>query len=243
VTAPARAGIIIPSSNRMVEQEMLRWFPRDVQPHVMRLRMTMAHHRPLPELLPRITEAAATLNDARCGVVTFHCTGNAMQGGLAGEARIREALAAGTQAQVATTASAVCDALRAVGTRRVVLFTPSTAETTTSEAEYLRAAGFDVVASHGLELGGSDEFCRAPSSFWYDTVVGARAETDTYFVSCANIACFDVVDALERTLGRPVVTSNQAVLWDALRRSGSGAKIERLGSLFATAVAASAQRG
>jgi maleate isomerase len=237
VNEPARVGIIIPSSNRMVEQEVVRYFPRDVQSHIMRLRMTMSHHRPLPELLPRVTEAAATLADARCGVVIFHCTGNAMQGGLAGEAQLREALSAGTgtSAQVATTATAVCNALRAVSARRIVLFTPSSEATTTSEADYLRAAGFEVVATHALALGGSDEFCRAPSSFWYDTVVKARQDTDAYFVSCANIACFDIIDRLERTVGRPVVTSNQAVLWEAVRRARSQAKIERLGALFTAA--------
>jgi maleate isomerase len=238
MTEPARAGIIIPSSNRQVEQEMIRWFPREVQPHIARLRMTGPHARTLPELLPRITEAAATLNDARCGSVIFHCTGNSMQAGPAGEEQIRAALSAGTTATVATTATAVCNALHAVGARRIVLFTPSDASTTSSEADYLRACGFDVVASHGLDLGGSDEFCRAPSSFWYETVVKARQATDAYFLSCANIACFEVVDALERTLERPVVTSNQAVLWEAVRRSGSNAAVERLGSLFSAGSAA-----
>jgi maleate isomerase len=238
MTEPARAGIIIPSSNRQVEQEMIRWFPAGVQPHVARLRMTGPHAKSLDALLPHVTEAAATLNDARCGVVIFHCTGNSMSAGPAGEEQIRAALARGTTASVATTATAVCNALHAVGARRIVLFTPADAATTSSEADYLRASGFDVVASHGLDLGGSDEFCRAPSSFWYETVVKARQETDAYFMSCANIACFDVIDALEKTLGRPVVTSNQAVLWEAVRRSGSAATVDRLGSLCAAVPAA-----
>lgn len=229
---PARAGLIIPSSNRQVEQEMVRWFPREVQPHIARLRMTGPHHRPLPELLPRVTDAAASLNDARCSAIVFHCTGNSMQAGRAGEAQIRAALAAGTTASVATTATAVCNALQAVGARRVVLFTPSDAGTTDSEAAYLEESGFTIVASHGMNLGGSDAFCSTPSSFWYETVRNARQETDVYFMSCANIACFDVIERLERELGRPVVTSNQAVLWEAVRRCGYSGKVERLGSLF-----------
>jgi maleate isomerase len=229
---PARAGLIIPSSNRQVEQEMVRWFPPALQPHIARLRMTMAHHRPLREQLPRITEAAGTLDDARCEVVVFHCTGTAMEEGPAGEARIREALRAGTRAKVTTTAGAVDGALRSVWARRIVLFTPADGTTTETEAEFLRTQGFDIVATHALNLGGSDDFCRAPSSFWYETVVAARCETDAYFVSCANIACFDVIADLERTLDRPVVTSNQAVLWEALRLAGVDAPIPGLGRLL-----------
>ena len=39
----ARIGLIIPSSNRMVEEEMVRHVPPGVTAHVARLRMTGAH--------------------------------------------------------------------------------------------------------------------------------------------------------------------------------------------------------
>jgi len=47
-----RVGIIIPSSNRMVEQEMVQAFPRGVQPHVTRLRMTGPNRGPLDAVMP-----------------------------------------------------------------------------------------------------------------------------------------------------------------------------------------------
>ena len=56
----ARVGLIIPSSNRMVEQEMVAAFPAGVHAHVMRLRMTGPHHVPQAQLLPRIEEATHT---------------------------------------------------------------------------------------------------------------------------------------------------------------------------------------
>ena len=59
----ARIGLIIPSSNRMVEQEMVRHMPPGVQAHVMRLRMTGAHQVAFDRLLPRVEEAAETLVD------------------------------------------------------------------------------------------------------------------------------------------------------------------------------------
>ncbi len=49
----ARVGIIIPSSNRMVEEEMVQAFPAGVQPHVTRLRMTGPNRAPLATVLPR----------------------------------------------------------------------------------------------------------------------------------------------------------------------------------------------
>ena len=50
----ARIGLIIPSSNRMVEGEMVRHLPPGyVAPHVARLRMTGAHRVTLSKDLCR----------------------------------------------------------------------------------------------------------------------------------------------------------------------------------------------
>ena len=53
-----------------------------------------------------------------------------------------------------------------------------------------------------------------------------------YFISCANIHSIDVIEDLEKALQRPVVTSNQAALWCALRTIGLPDIIPALGSLF-----------
>ena len=89
----ARVGIIIPSSNRMVEEEMVQAFPAGVQPHVTRLRMTGPNRAPLAAVLPRIEEATRALTDARCDVVAFHCTANSMDEGRGGEDRILASIA------------------------------------------------------------------------------------------------------------------------------------------------------
>jgi maleate cis-trans isomerase len=44
-----------------------------------------------------------------------------------------------------------------------------------------------------------------------------RSDAEVYFISCANISVFSVIAELERRLGQPVVTSNQAVVWDCAR--------------------------
>ncbi len=137
-----RIGLIIPSSNRMVEQEMVRVLPPEVCAHVARLRMTGAHERPLERLLPDVRDAAATLDDARCEAIAFHCTANSTSEGTAGEDSLLDALRAGSTAAVTTTATAIREALTAVRARRIVLVTPYTAAVTEHEAEFFTAAGF-----------------------------------------------------------------------------------------------------
>ena len=64
-------------------------------------------------------------------------------------------------------------------------------------------------------------------------------KADAYFISCANIHSIDVIADLEKALLRPVVTSNQAALWCALRTLGLPDAAPELGALFGrTALAA-----
>src|SRR5579871_3897214 len=144
-----------------------------------------------------------------------------MEEGMAGEERVLAAVARAGAPHATTTATAIRRAFDALGTRRIVLVTPYSAKTTAEEAEFLHAAGCEVIHAVGHALAGSDAYCAAPPAFWRDsTLQAARREADAYLVSCANIAAMGVIDELEQKLDRPVITSNQAVLWDALVRIG-----------------------
>jgi maleate isomerase len=234
----ARVGLIIPSSNRMAEQEMVPAFPAGVQAHVTRLRMTGANHLSVDQLLPRIEEATRALVDARCDVVAFHCTANSMEGGKAGEQHILAALARAGAARATTTITAIQRALDALDARRIVLVTPYGAQTTEHEAEFLRDAGHDVLSAKGFALDGSDAYCATEPRFWRDRMIeAARPDADAYLVSCANISIFGVIEVLEARLERPVVTSNQSVIWDALRLLGWRDRCGCPGRLFATSFA------
>jgi maleate isomerase len=218
-----RIGLIIPSSNRMVEAEMLRVLPAGASGHVARLRMTGPFEVPLARLVPDVTAAAATLGDARCDAIAFHCTANSTSEGASGEALLLDALRAGSpDAAVTSTATAIRAALQALGARRIALVTPYSPAVTAHEAEFFDAAGYNVVTMVARDLAGSDAYCAAPPSTWEAALQESRRDDiDVYVLSCANISCFPIIDRAEAALGKPVVTSNQAVLWDTLRAAAA----------------------
>jgi maleate isomerase len=217
----ARVGLIIPSSNRMVEEEMARAFPPGVTAHVTRLRMTGANHLAFDQLLPRVEEATRALTDARCDVVAFHCTANSIEGGSEGEQQILATMARAGASRATTTITAIQRAFDALYARRIVLVTPYSEIATEHEAEFLRGAGYDVLSARGFALAGSDAYCATAPQFWRDRAIeAARPDAEAYLISCANIAVFSVIEELEGRLARAVVTSNQAVIWDALRLIG-----------------------
>jgi maleate isomerase len=230
----ARIGLIIPSSNRLTEPQMHRYPPPGVEVHVTRLRMTGASHVPLPELVPRIVDATQALADARCDAIVFHCTASSMEAGLAGERLVLAAMREVTDAAVATTASATLAALRALGLRRIVLFSPYVAATHAHEVEFLLEAGIEVVGGRCLGLSGSDEYVAVTPAEWLELAAEETpADADGVFMSCTNIHSPQVIAPLEARLDKPVVTSNQAVLWHVLRLCGVRAVVPELGRLLA----------
>ena len=232
-TIRARIGLIIPSSNRLTEPQMHRYAPSGVQVHVTRLRMTGPHHVPVSELAPRIVEATGALNDARCDVIVFHCTASSMEAGLEGERLVLEAMESATDAEVATTATGTVAALRALGLRRIALFSPYVEATHAHEAAFLSEAGVEVIGGRWLGLRGGDEYITVPPAEWLGLArVETPDEADGVFLSCTNIHSPDVIEPLEEALGRPVVTSNQAVLWYSLRRAGLSDDVPALGRLL-----------
>ncbi len=229
----ARLGFIIPASNRMVEPQMTRLCPPGVVPHFMRLRMTNKYKRPLPELLPTIIDAAGHLMDAKCDIVVFQCTGTSMSGGVDMDNHVVSEIASATQRPAISTAGAVKAALAALGARRLVFISETEQAGHDKKLKFLKEAGYEILADRCAGLSGSDEYCVTPPAFWYDIAMTLRNDAaDAIFISCANISSIEIIADLERDSKKPVVTSNQAALWCALRTLGLPDVVPGLGTLF-----------
>jgi len=233
----ARIGLIVPSSNRMTEAQFHRYAPAGVAVHVARVQMTGRHKKPIAALLDEVGRAASSLGDARCNPVVFHCTGTAMAEGREGEAALVRRVAKDSGAAAFSTAQAIVDALKSLGMRRVVLFSPYPQATNDHEREFLAEHGIDVVRDVALDVGSSDDYIRVPVARWIELArEHARVPADGFFLSCTNTTQVEAIETIERETGKPAVNSNQATLWAALKQIGGVGGIPRipaLGRLFA----------
>jgi maleate isomerase len=213
----ARIGLIIPSVNRMTERQFNHYAPDGLGILVARGRVAGQPNRTVAELTDEIAHAAGTLADAGPDLIVFHCTHTSMKEGADGEARIIELIRRTTGIEALSTSSLVTDALRALGLKKLVVLSPYMSNA--NIIDYLAAAGFTVVKDVALK-------CKTPADF--ETVTPQRwlqlaqendtPEADGIFLSCTNTTQIEAVAAIEAALGKPVVNSNQAVLWGCLKR-------------------------
>lgn len=175
-----------------------------------------AELRMISEELPRALRLIAT---AAPKVVVFGCTSAGSLGGLDHDSGIARSIEEATGATAITVIGAVVDRLRAFGLRRVAVFTPYSAGITQSVADCIVEAGFEVVKSAGMGIVCNREIGRVtPDEIAAFVERGFQdVEADCAFLSCTNWRAVEAREALQRTLGIPVITSNQA----CIEKSGS----------------------
>lgn len=227
-----RIGMLLPSSNRVAEPEIPAMLPEGVSLHTTRLKLAGSAREQLLAMTEKVEEGAALLADAGVDLIAFHCTAvstfdPAMEG------RLKQRITAVAKKPATTTAEALVAAFRALGARRIVLVSPYIREVNQQEIAFFAHHGIAVLCDVGLALSGGEAFAKVDPGEWYRlTLANRHDEAEAYFLSCTTIRATPVISALERDLGKPVVTSNQALAWHALRTGGVRDQMPDFGELF-----------
>ena len=220
-----RIGLIVPSTNTTNEAEWRRVLPPGTTLSVARVVLPRGL-APLGNDVAHEVElgrAIASLDPASAAVIAYGCTATSMTDP---PGRAVDCLRALAQRPCVATAPAIVDACRALGARRVGLGTPYGPTLTSHEAAWLDRRGIGVVRVRGLGYGEPDPSTFAAIRGLSATEVAALArsvdgaDVDAIVLSCTDLPTLDVVDAIERELGKPVVTSNGATLRAALAAAG-----------------------
>ncbi len=229
----AKIGFVLLATEQTIEDDMFAMCPDGVGVHFARA--------PIPdsitvESLSRqrgdLAQAAATiLPDGSLDVICYACTSGSL---VIGEENVFAELRKGApNAQPTSLITGVLNALKTIGTKRVAVATPYLDEINQREADYMAKAGFEITNIQGLNLEKDSDMIRVRPDFIAEFAAATdTADADTLFISCGALRSIDIVDALEQKLGKPVICSNQAMMWDVLRRAGINDRIKGYGSLL-----------
>ena len=137
----------------------------------------------------------------------------------------REALAARQGFRSWRHAPPRCWRLRVLGVERIALVDPPWFDAELNElgAAYFRGQGFDVVSSASADLSQDPRQIDAASVFeWASRNV--VDEMEAVFMAGNGFRAAAAIAPLEAALGRPVLTSNQVLLWNVLAKRGQGSR-------------------
>ena len=235
-----RIGVIVPSVNTVLEPDVLGALPSGVAAHFTRILNSEDTEEQLAGMRDEAGRAAWLLSHTGARAIAFGCTSGTFLKGLAYDRDVVRLMAGEAHVACVTTSGCAVDALRAVGARRVQLFTPYAEWLTRRGEAFLKECGFDVVGIAYRDLA-ADKMCDvAPEEIAAWAATSLEKKADAIFISCTNFRAMAAADAIERQTGVPVVTSNQATLWGTLRAAGVTARIRGYGRLLADAAGVTA---
>ena len=175
--------------------------------------------------------AALLLPDEPLDAICYSCTAASV---VIGDNEVEAAVAEGKPGVAVVTPPAAARAgLTALGARRISILTPYTQETSAPMARYFAAHGFEVMGLSCFGLEDDRMMARVtPESIIAAALNAASQDADALFVSCTALRAAEVAEEIEREIGKPVITSNQASAWMSLRLAGIEKTVEGYGQLL-----------
>ncbi len=224
----ARVGLIVPSSNTVIEVDFYRRLPPNVTLHTARMYLEATTPEGEAAMLDdHLPTAISDLCSARPDVMVFGCTSAGALRGNDYEAQLIKRIATETGAETFSVAASVRAAIRAAGGRRVGVITPYVHSLNEKIRESLEDDGLEVAAIRGLGI--TENFAIADveperiAEFASECFAGS--DIDLLFASCTNFRAIDAREEIHAALGVPVVTSNHAALVSVLDQIGAPATV------------------
>ena len=181
----------------------------------------------------QLERAAELLIWTDVDIIVFACTTGSLVHGIGWDREVAARIAGASGRAATTTTTAVLGALQAVGATSLAVGTPYIEELNAIERQFLEESGYAVASIAGLGCATDAEIGRLEPEDAVSLVERVNTpEADAVFISCTNFHCLPAIASLERRLGKPVVTSNLAGAWAALRQIGVDDPIPGSGELL-----------
>ena len=229
-------GFILPVNNTVFEPELYHLVPEGISFHFTK---RDSGSEALPNK-PYDDEGADILQRAGVDVVVYACMASSLVDASTWERETRER----TGLPAATAANATKEALRAVGAHSVALVCHYAEDRLGPLTDSFERDGFTVVSIETASVTGVNDMNRIPAEEIYRMARKADCpEADALCILATNLRSFPILQQLEEDLGKPVISTNQAILWKALHLVGIKPDITGYGRLLSGDVAQLAEAG
>ena len=207
----ARIGVVVPFSNTNLEPDLMMLCPPGVSLHFARAGGYDLDAIPDERQMRRYSDApfeevVDSLRACRPDVMLYGSTSATLAQGPEFDAEFRRRI----------------EALEDLGVKRIAFSSPYVASLNDHAVSFIEAFGFRCVgrADTAAPLGNAEVAALTPE----DVMVLAREadceQAEAVVLSCTDMRAAEAAPAIEASLGKPVVTSNRAMMHAALKRIG-----------------------
>ena len=233
----ARIGVIVPPTNTANEAEWQAMVPAEVTIHSARmpLHTDTKSSEGIKALHKDIEKFACDLAAAEVDVIAYGCTAGSMVTPVDSLAKL---ITNKTGIKALTTAQAIVQSLKALSANRISVATPYFNTMNEHEKDFLEANGLEILNIEGLGYGAAGivdfrNICRIPTTVTQELALRVNSDNaDVVLLTCTDLTTLPIIQTIEQQLNKPVVSSNTATLWYALRLAGITDNLPAGGRLF-----------
>jgi maleate isomerase len=229
----ARIGLVIPTNNTVIEPEFGILAPSGVSAHAARIMAGGMTPEGISRMVENSHRAVKELQAGDMSVIAYACLATSLVKGVEWTTEFEHSVRDGTGRPATTAASATVAALHALKVSRVALATPYPDRFNALLTPLFGAADIEIVSLRSVKVADSLEVCRLPHSITYRLARESDVDrAEAVCVLATDIRTIDVLEALERDLGKPALSTNQALMWRSLALAGVNTEIGGFGSLL-----------
>ena len=171
------------------------------------------------------------LPDEKLNTIAYGCTSGTI---AIGEDIVREKiLSVKPDSYVTTPVTSAIKAFNLLGIKRIALFTPYPDAINKSILDYFNKKNLEVSSFASLNLKLDSEFANVDPNYILE--ISSKLEmkkADALFISCTALPVLDILSKLESKILKPVLSSNQTLIWDTIRSTGYNSPIKGYGKLL-----------
>ena len=171
------------------------------------------------------------LPDEKINTIAYGCTSGTI---AIGENKVKEKiLSAKPGCYVTTPVTSAMKAFKKMNIKKIALFTPYPDAINKTILDYFTKKNIEVLSFASLNLNLDSEFANVDPDYILE--ISSKLETknvDALFISCTALPVLNILDQLEQTIQKPVLSSNQTLIWDTIRSVGYKSPIKGYGKLL-----------
>jgi maleate isomerase len=216
-----RIGLLVPSSNTVMEVDFYRNLPEHITVHTARMYMESTTAEGESRMLDEFTMPAVhDLATARPDVIVFGCTSAGALRGNDYDDELCKKISSVTGVPVVSVIRSAREVIQENNIKKVVVVTPYVTELNDRIQLSLETDGLEVMKIAGLGIFENFTIAEVAKEKILElakNTVGTL-NPDGLFVSCTNFPAMNALKELRDTFPFPVITSNQAAFEKTLKK-------------------------
>ena len=229
-----RVGLIALATDFMIEKDFIKVIKnKDIDFFVNRIEcynpLTKENLIKMSEKVTEVTNNILPNENIDC--IVYGCTSGTIAAGY--DSIKKKVKAAKPNAKLTTPSSAAIKALKKFNVKKLAIFTPYSKKLNDEVVNFFLGEKFNTVSNTYLDIAADYDIGKVDEGFLFKTLSNMYlADADALFISCTALPVLNIIDKLEKKLNKPVLSSNQALIWNTLEEIGQNNDIKGFGKLF-----------